>query len=38
MPEEIMVSEWALEWLERQMHRDLSKNTEDSYRQWIWNA
>ena len=35
MPEEIMVSEWALEWLERQMHRDLSKNTEDSYRQWI---
>lgn len=35
MPEEIMVSEWALKWLERQMHRDLSKNTEDSYRQWI---
>ena len=35
MPEEIMVSEWALEWLERLMHRDLSKNTEVSYRQWI---
>lgn len=35
MPEEKMVSEWALEWLERQLHRGLSKNTEDSYRQWI---
>ena len=35
MPEEKMVGEWALEWLERQLHRGLSKNTEDSYRQWI---
>lgn len=35
MPEEIMVSEWALEWLEKQMQRGLSKNTEGSYRQWI---
>ena len=35
MPEEKMVSEWALEWLEKQLHRDLSKNTADSYRQWI---
>ena len=35
MPEEKMVSEWALEWLERQLHRGLSKNTEGSYRQWI---
>ena len=35
MPEEKMVSEWALEWLEKQMHRGLSKNTEGSYRQWI---
>ena len=35
MPEEKMVSEWALKWLEIQMRRGLSKNTEDSYRQWI---
>ena len=35
MPEEKMVSEWALEWLEKQMQRGLSKNTEGSYRQWI---
>ena len=35
MPEEKKVSEWALEWLEKQLHRDLSKNTADSYRQWI---
>ena len=35
MPEEKMVSEWALEWLERQMQRGLSQNTEDSYYQWI---
>lgn len=35
MPEEKMVSEWALEWLDRQMHRGLSQNTENSYRQWI---
>ncbi len=35
MPEEKMVSEWAMEWLNRQMHRDLSKNTEGSYHQWI---
>ena len=35
MPEGKMVSEWALEWLDRQMHRDLSQNTEGSYCQWI---
>ena len=35
MPEEKMVSKWALEWLERQMQRGLSKNTEGSYRQWV---
>ena len=35
MPEEKMVSEWALEWLEKQMQRGLSQNTEGSYRQWI---
>ena len=35
MPEENMVSEWALEWLERQLHRGLAKTTEGSYRQWI---
>jgi len=35
MPEEKMVSEWALEWLEKQMQRGLSRNTEGSYRQWI---
>ena len=35
MSEEKMVSEWALEWLERQMHRGLSPKTEGSYRQWI---
>ena len=35
MPEEKMVSEWALEWLEKQMQRGLSKNTEGSYHQWI---
>lgn len=35
MPEEKMVSEWALEWLEKQMHRGLSPNTVGSYRQWI---
>lgn len=35
MSEEKMVSEWALEWLNRQMHRGLSQNTENSYRQWI---
>lgn len=35
MPEEKMVSEWALEWLEKQMQRGLSQNTEGSYCQWI---
>lgn len=35
MPEEKMVSEWALEWLEKQLQRGLSKNTEGSYCQWI---
>lgn len=35
MPEEKMVSEWALEWLEKQMQRGLSKSTAGSYRQWI---
>ena len=35
MPEEKMVSEWALEWLEKQMQRGLSQNTKGSYRQWI---
>ena len=35
MPEEKMVGEWALEWLEKQMQRGLSQNTEGSYRQWI---
>ena len=35
MPEEKMVSEWALEWLERQMQRGISKSTAGSYRQWI---
>jgi len=35
MPGEKMVSEWALEWLERQLHRGLSQNTEGSYHQWI---
>ena len=35
MPEEKMVGEWALEWLERQTHRDLSPNTVGSYRRWI---
>ena len=35
MSEEKMVSEWALEWLEKQLQRGLSKNTEGSYRQWI---
>ena len=35
MPEEKMVSEWALEWLEKQLQRGLSKNTEGSYRRWI---
>ena len=35
MPEEKMVSEWALEWLEKQLHRGLSQNTEGSYHQWI---
>ena len=35
MPEEKMVSEWALEWLDGQMHKGLSKNTAGSYRQWI---
>lgn len=35
MQEEKMVSEWALEWLEKQLQRGLSKNTEGSYRQWI---
>ena len=35
MPEEKMVSEWALEWLERPMQRGLSKSTAGSYRQWI---
>lgn len=34
MPEEKRVSEWALEWLEKQMQRGLSKNTAGSYRQW----
>ena len=34
MPEEKMVSEWALEWLEKQLQRGLSKNTEGSYCQW----
>lgn len=33
MPEEKRVSEWALEWLEKQMQRGLSKNTAGSYRQ-----
>ena len=35
MPEGKMVSEWALEWLEKQMHRGLSQNTVGSYSQWI---
>jgi len=35
MPEEKMVSEWALEWLEKQMQRGLSLKTKGSYRQWI---
>ena len=35
MPEEKMVGEWALEWLEKQMQRGLSKSTAGSYRQWI---
>lgn len=35
MSEEKVVSEWALEWLERQMHRGLSKSTVASYHQWI---
>ena len=35
MPEEKKVSKWALEWLEKQMQRGLSKNTAGSYRQWI---
>lgn len=35
MPEEKMVSEWAMEWLNKQMSRGVSQNTEDSYRQWI---
>lgn len=35
MPEEKMVSEWALEWLEQQKQRGLSQSTEGSYRQWI---
>ena len=35
MPEEKMVGEWALEWLEKQMQRGLSKSTACSYRQWI---
>ena len=35
MPEEKMVSEWAMEWINRQMHRGLSKNTEGSYHRWI---
>ena len=34
MPEEKRVSEWALEWREKQMQRGLSKNTAGSYRQW----
>ena len=36
MPEEKMVSEWALEWLEKQMQRGLSLKTKGSYRQWIY--
>ena len=35
MPEEKMVGEWALEWIEKQMQRGLSKSTAGSYRQWI---
>ena len=36
MPEEKMVSEWAVEWLEMQLSRSLSENTESSYRQWSY--
>ena len=32
MPKEKMVSEWELEWLEKQMQRGLSRNAEGSYR------
>ena len=35
MTEEKMISEWALEWPERQMQSDLSKNIVGNYHQRV---